>query len=177
MNFVQNLPPVVTQFFPQLIAFLACLVLAFSIPVRQKNLSCLGKCISPLRRGNPTKIIAMFFLCLLVIFVTLIRRMNFLGICVICAAAVLGFEIAVRNFVLLRNSGIYQNGIYLQHPFILYKNIKSIPALLWEDADLSEKLDYQFVLNNTADVTIIFQDKEEAELVLNQIKKNCPDLA
>ena len=165
------------QFLPQIISFLACLALAFSIPKRQKNLSCLGECIRPLHRGNSAKLIAMFFLCLLVIFVTLIRRMNFLGICVICAAAVLGFEIAVRNFILLRNSGIYQNGIYLQHPFILYKDIKSIPALLWEDADLSEKLDYQFVLNNSADVTIVFQNKEEADFVFSQIKINRPDIA
>ena len=164
------------QILPQAISFFACILLAFSIPARQKKLACLGECVFPLRRKKSSKITAMFFLCLLVIFVTLIRKINALGNYVICAAAVLAFELTVRNFLLFRNSGVYQKGIYLQHPFVLYENIKSIPALLWEDADLSNKLDYQFVLKDSDNVTIVFQDKEEAELVMNQIKKNCPDI-
>ena len=164
------------QIFPQLVSFAACLALACTIPARQKKLSCLGECIKPLRRKKSTKIIALFFVCLLVIFVTLFRKMNFLGVCAICAASALAFEIAIRNFLVFKYSGIYQNGLYLQHPFILYKEIKSIPALLWEDSDLSEKLDFQFVMKNSNDVTIIFQDKEEAEFVLAQIKKNRSDL-
>ena len=118
----------------------------------------------------------MFFVCILVVAVTFFRSLGSVGTSVICAAAVLAFELAVRNYLLLKNSGIYEKGIYLQHPFILYEEIQSIPALLWEDADISEKLDFQIVMKNSANINLIFQNTEEARTVLNQIKKMRPDL-
>ena len=168
---------IISQVFPQIIASVCCLGLIFSIPVRQSSLlKKAGKCILPLRRGKVFKAISIFVLCFIIIFVTLVRSINYRGVCIICAACVAASELAVRNFLLLKNSGVFENGIYIQHPFILYKEIKSVPALLWEDADISDKLDYQIVMSNSANVNIIFQDKEEAETVLNYIKKNCPEV-
>ncbi len=184
---------IISNFLPQIIAVFCFVILTFSIPVRQKKITerC-GKCLMPLRRAksaaekssvenfstiaNSSKIISMFFVCILVVAVTFFRRLGSVGTSVICAAAVLAFELAVRNYLLLKNSGIYEKGIYLQHPFILYEEIQSIPALLWEDADISEKLDFQIVMKNSANINLIFQNTEEARTVLNQIKKIRPDL-
>ncbi len=178
---------IISNFLPQIIAVFCFVILTFSIPVRQKKITELcGKCLMPLRRvksaaeqssvENFSKIISMFFVCILVVAVTFFRRLGSVGTSVICAAAVLAFELAVRNYLLLKNSGIYEKGIYLQYPFILYEEIQSIPALLWEDADISEKLDFQIVMKNSANINLIFQNTEEARTVLNQIKKMRSDL-
>ena len=57
-------PLFLQMFVPQIIAAVLCILLMFSIPVRQKSLlNKSGKCIIPLRRGNATKALSIFAVC------------------------------------------------------------------------------------------------------------------
>lgn len=166
-----------SRFFPTAAGYIASFILITAIPLRAKTIrKALGNCLEPMRRGNALKIYAMMALCLLVNSLPLIRSQPLLTSCIFSAVAVLGEEIAIRNLLLLKNGGLYQNGFLLQYPFILFENILSVPALNWEDVNLYEKLDFQVILKENSSINLIFQNTQEAQLVLDRIKEKCPKI-
>lgn len=169
MNFLQLVPTAA--------GYLASLILIASLPFRSKAIQkTLGNCLEPMRRGRTLKIYAMMALCLLVNSLPLIRSQTLLTSCIFSAVAVLGEEIAIRNLLVLKNGGLYQNGFFLQYPFVLFENILSVPALNWEDVNLCEKFDFQVILKENSSINLIFQNTWEAQMIIGSIKEKCPEI-
>lgn len=163
--------------FISIIGYVAIAVIAISFPLLDKKFTnSAGDCEFELRRSNPAKILTIIVLCLLVNSSILFRDFGILMSFILTGVSILGTVLAAQSYLLAKHGGIYKNGFFIQNPFILYDDIMSVPALNWEDSDLSEKVNYQLVMKNGTNVDLNFQSPEEAKLILRKILENSSEV-
>ncbi|QTQ11031.1 hypothetical protein HRI96_01795 [Treponema parvum] len=154
---------------PAVLGFAGCFSVMVSVPLRSKKYVVkAGKCVLPLRRGNALAAKLSFLTCVLLVSLSLLGRLSFLINCIVCATGILGCEITARSLFIKKFKGVYENGIFINYPFISYDDIYSIPAFLWEDSAeaLKGKTSLQIVLNNGKNITLFFESEEEFSKVI-----------
>ena len=164
---------------PAVLGYACCTGLLILIPFRAKKIiSSAGKCKLPLRRDSLLKVLLLFVICFFLISVIFLNRLPLAGNFMVCAVGLLGFELGVRNFLVRKYGGIYENGIFLQYPFIAFENIDSIPVLGWEDSieSLESQTTLHVVLKDGTNIALLFESTDEMQKIIRLLVELYPSL-
>ena len=166
-----------------LIAFL-CL----TIKPRIKKLSdSFGECLFPLtRRKNWLSIIVIVAACGMII-LQFFREFQFYIMIIMDAVAVLGTEICIKDFIVLKIAGVYEKALVTDGRIIYRDDIIAFPTLEYENTEeyLKEKMEDEYsedaletaqrtlkiVTNSSGEIYTYFASKEERAKVVELLTK------
>lgn len=143
-------------------------VLFFTIPFRVRNLKKnAGECILKLTQASVYKAVFIYLAGFLLIIFTMLIKFYPLYQCIFCLCALLGENIAMREFIMSGKYGVYENGIIASTQFVRFSDILSFPVLELptEERERYNPCELSIVSKSKSNITLIFASKEECEKV------------
>lgn len=161
------------------IAAAVYIVQLVSIPFRTKKLLAVsGKVLMALPNAVPFRLIAIFAVCALLIFIVPLRNFALYIQVVFLIASLLGEKIAVQEASGLAHAGVYENMVIFGANAILFSDIESLPTLSYENDPETvgvDKTSIRVILKNGSEVLLSFNDEslrsEVVKLIVAQEKR------
>ena len=115
--------------------------------------------------------IIVLICCPLLILLILFRDMGLMTNCVMCGVSLLGTEMAVREILTAKCSGVYTNGLVADGHFIPFSEIFGIPffSLTDEQQELHDTGVLDLVTKRKTNQQIIFSTEDEFRRVIEKI--------
>lgn len=161
----------------RLICYAVGLALIASFPIKTKQLKTqAGKCVLPLQRTSSKLYIVAIVLCFAVIFIMRFRSFQLYITVLIDVACVLGINLAVRETIYRRASGVYENALITDGELLPREEILSVPVLDYEQDENGESSEnaYENTLKIVTEKSgvkwIAFASAEEKQAVLTILK-------
>jgi hypothetical protein len=116
--------------------------------------------------------------CPLLILLVLFRDMGIFVNCVMCAIGLLGTEMAVREVMTAKCSGVYTNGLVAEGQFLPFADIFGIPflALPKSKQSLHDSGVLELVTRKRTNLQIIYSSEDECRLVIEKLVELEPRL-
>lgn len=161
----------------RIVSYVVGVVLVASFPLRTKQLKQeAGKCLLPLKRSSSKLYIVAILLCFAVIFILRFRDFQLYITVIMDLACVLGINLAVRETVNRRASGVYENVLVTEGDLFYRQNIMAIPEITndKDDDDSTSESSYEntlkIVTQKAGDTWIAFATAEEKQAALKILK-------
>jgi hypothetical protein len=115
--------------------------------------------------------IVVLVCCPLLILLILLRDMGVMTNCIMCAVSLLGTEMAVREVLTAKCSGVYTNGLISDGHFIAFSEIFGIPffSLTDEQQELHDTGVLDLVTKRKTNLQIIYSTEKEFRRVIEKI--------
>lgn len=169
----------------QLIASLAILILVILFPFRKKAFQKkLGKKLFAIKnRTHKIFIIGIILLSPFLIFIQFFREFQLYIHVVLSLTSVLAIEIALRDMLISKNNGVFENALLVDSRCIWKKDFCALPTLSYEnfdEMDTEESLNIdakevamktlKIVTHSSGEIFISFYDKDERAEVVSIIQ-------
>lgn len=150
------------------------------IPLRIKKLKKkAGECVLEIQNKKSFSFdVAIFILSFVLIAISLVNDFSFYIYIVLCACALIGQEIAIRDFIMNRRSGIYKNGIISTGNYVSFNQIESFPVLELPENEQKnhDESTLDILTKKNGIITLIFNDKNECQNAVKKIFDLHPEL-
>jgi hypothetical protein len=116
--------------------------------------------------------------CPLLMLLVLFRDMGTFLDCIMCVVGILGTEMAVREVMTSKCSGVYTNGLVAEGQLITFDEIIGIPFLSLPEnqQDLHDTGVLELVTKKRTSMQIIYSDEEECRRVIDKLVELQPRL-
>ena len=122
------------------ISILAVVVLCATIKLREKKIDRdLGKCSVQFVRKTNKLIIPVVIFAIALVAVQFFRDFQFYINIILDVVAVLGTELAIRDFIFQKKAGIYENAMIADGRIIKRNDIIALPTLKYEESEEYKK--------------------------------------
>ncbi len=162
------------------VASLAGIVIELcTLPLRIRKLEKqTGPCLLELSRRTSKMFIAVIGVAAVLSIVMIFRPFEILYTAILCATAVLGVEVVLREHVYNARNGVYENALIVDGRYLTRDDILAFPELHYEKDDTDEESEYdelyaralKVVSKQSGELYVGFADREEKEAAVAILK-------
>lgn len=146
----------------------------FSIPFRVKKIAAKsGEVVFKTSQPSLGRAVIIFLLGFLLMAATMIRSFSLINQLILCGCALLGEEMAMREFCLSGKYGVYEKGIISAGRFVAFDDIVTFPVLNLppEEQEHYDKRTLVIATKSVGKVELVFASEEECRKVTDEAKK------
>lgn len=161
------------------VSLCAYVLLAATLPLRRaKMLRKAGERELPVKPRMLKFAVVVLVCCPLLILLVLFRDMGIFVNCIMCAIGILGTEMAVREVMTSKCSGVYANGLVAEGQFIPFADILGIPflSLPKNQQDVHDTGVLELVTKKRTNMQIIYSNEDECRRVIEKLVELEPRL-
>lgn len=155
-----------------LISYLIFFAMFIAMPFRQKKIiQQAGNEVLKIHKKMSAVYVLVFMLGFLIIAISVINNFSIVMQSVFCACALLGEEIAMREFMFSGRHGLYENGFILGGMYVPYNQIRAFPvlALPKDEQENYDKTSLVISTEKRGNVSFPFADEEECKKVTEKL--------
>ena len=134
----------------------------------------LGNCILPLTQKKSRILYPMLVFVCVIFALLFVRRFSLFIIIILTATCVLAVELGLRDYILQRKGGVYENGLITSGRFLTKEDFVSFPTLAYEnDSPEASSIPPEMlktVTKNNGVIVLEFANQEERNSTVNIIK-------
>lgn len=118
------------------VALVLIVVLCATIKLRENKIrKSVGSCLVPLEQKKSWMIYLIVFFCVVIVALQFFRKFQFYINVILDVVAILGVELSVKDFVLQKMSGVYENALIANSRLIPKNEIIALPTLEYEESE------------------------------------------